>query len=137
MLKRWNSLVTGMPNKTNYHNRRRTLCSLLPVWLLNRNGVVNPWTRKYRNTAPIKESGAPTRKSQASFARLFSSRCGNPRSLRISNKNLFTVIYCRNDQKLCNGMCANFKLSQQRGAPQFRVQKCARKLQKLRCWELP
>lgn len=54
-------------------------------------------------------------KSLAKDARLFHS------SHRPNNKDLFTIIYCRHDQKPWNGMCANSKLSQQRGSPHERV----------------
>src|SRR5215469_6666240 len=53
----------------------------------------------------------PLEKSLAKDARLFHS------SHRPNNKDLFTTIYCRHDQKPWNGMCANSKLSQQRGSP--------------------
>jgi len=54
----------------------------------------------------------PLEKRLAKDARLFHS------SHRPNNKDLFTIIYCRHDQKPWNGMCANSKLSQQRGSPQ-------------------
>jgi hypothetical protein len=54
----------------------------------------------------------PLEKSLAKDARPFHS------SHRPNNKDLFTIIYCRHDQKPWNGMCANSKLSQQRGSPQ-------------------
>src|SRR6516162_11698813 len=57
----------------------------------------------------------PLEKSLAKDARLFHS------SHRPNNKDLFTMIYCRHDQKPWNGMCANSKLSQQRGSPQASV----------------
>ena len=57
----------------------------------------------------------PLEKSLAKDARLFHS------SHRPNNKDLFTIIYCRHDQKPWNGMCANSKLSQQRGSPQIYV----------------
>ena len=57
----------------------------------------------------------PLEKSLAKDARLFHS------SHRPNNKDLFTIIYCRHDQKPWNGMCANSKLSQQRGSPQASV----------------
>src|SRR5215469_16101694 len=57
----------------------------------------------------------PLEKSLAKDARLFHS------SHRPNNKDLFTIIYCRHDQKPWNGMCANSKLSQQRGSPHFTV----------------
>ena len=61
-----------------------------------------------------KERGFPQQleKSLAKDARLFHS------SHRPNNKDLFTIIYYRHDQKPWNGMCANSKLSQQRGSPQ-------------------
>jgi hypothetical protein len=60
-----------------------------------------------------KDRGFPQQleKSLAKDARPFHS------SHRPNNKDLFTVIYCRHDQKPRNGMCANSKLSQQRGSP--------------------
>ena len=54
-------------------------------------------------------------KSLAKDARLFHS------FHRPNNKDLFTIIYCRHDQESWNGMCANSKLSQQRGSPHFSV----------------
>jgi len=57
----------------------------------------------------------PLEKRLAKDARLFHS------SHRPNNKDLFTIIYCRHDQKPWNGMCANSKLSQQRGSPQMAV----------------
>jgi hypothetical protein len=57
----------------------------------------------------------PLEKSLAKDARPFHS------SHRPNNKDLFTIIYCRHDQKPWNGMCANSKLSQQRGSPQTAV----------------
>ena len=66
-----------------------------------------------------KERGFPQQleKSLAKDARLFHS------SHRPNNKDLFTMIYCRHDQKPWNGMCANSKLSQQRGSPHLTVPK--------------
>src|SRR3974390_3277519 len=57
----------------------------------------------------------PLEKSLAKDARLFHS------SHRPNNKDLFTMIYCRHDQKPWNGMCASSKLSQQRGSPHSAV----------------
>ena len=57
----------------------------------------------------------PLEKSLAKDTRLFHS------SHRPNNKDLFTIIYCRHDQKPWNGTCANSKLSQQRGSPQATV----------------
>ena len=59
----------------------------------------------------------PLEKSLAKDARLFHS------FHRPNNKDLFTIIYCRHDQESWNGMCANSKLSQQRGSPQDTVSK--------------